>query len=188
MTGRLVTEIQTVRSLKELAVQIDDTIAFYLSLKEEYSQLLGGFLRDAEEKYGEEDWFKQLSMDKLGKAGGKQKKKKGEKKKKGKAVEPEGWIPFKSMYLSSSVQGEAEVMFEVIEAIESKLVELEEVKESIEDLRDVGLGNEVEYVCYLIDGVVKKIVIKPTDYTEVDKFTFNMGFTAIKALQTLRYT
>jgi hypothetical protein len=187
MTGRLVTEIVTVRSLQELTAQIDEEIASYLSRKEEYSQLLGGFLREAEEKYGEEDWFKQLSLDKLGKAGGKQKKKKGEKKKKGKAAEPEGWIPFKSVLLSSSAQSEAEIMFEVIEAIESKLGELEEVKESIEDLRGVGLGDDVEYVCFLKDGVVKKIVIKPTDAAEADKFTFNMGFTAIKALQPQRY-
>jgi len=178
MTGRLVTHVMIFRSLKELAELIDSEISSYLSQKEEYSESLGNFLRGAEEEYGDEDWFKQHSLEKLGKG--------RKKKKKGKKGGPDHWITFKSMLLSSSVQGEAEIMFETIEAIEEKLEELEEAKESVEDLRSVGLGNEVEYICFVKDGVVSKIVIKPTDAEAERKFAFNRGFTAISAAQSQR--
>lgn len=182
MTGRLVTEILTLRSLQELAAFIDAEISSYLSQKEEYSELLGDFLREAEEKHGDEDWFEQFSLENLGKGGG-SRKKKDNKKKKGKKRGPDEWIPFRSMELSSSVQGEAEIMFETIEAITEKLEALEEAKESIEELRSVGFGNDVEYICFLKDGVVDKIVIKPSDADSISKFTFNRGFTMIQAIQ-----
>jgi len=183
MTGRLVTEIVTLRSLQELAALIDAEISSYLSQKEEYSELLGDFLREAEEKHGDEDWFKQFSLENLGKGRGGSRKKRGDKKKRGKKGGPDDWIPFRSMELSSSVQGEAEIMFETIEAITEKLEALEEAKESIEELRSVGLGNDVEYICFLKDGVVDKIVIKPSDAESASKFTFNRGFTTIQAIQ-----
>lgn len=184
MTSRLITEMVRFRSLQELTALIDSEISSYLSRKEEYSEQLGDFLREAEEKYGEEDWFKELSLEKLGQAGGKKKKSKKKKgKKKGKkSAEPEGWIPFRSVSLSSSIQGEAEIMFEAIEAITNKLEELQETKESVMELRGVGLGNDVEYICFLNDGVLKKMVIKHTD-AEAEKFTLNVGFTAVKAIQ-----
>ncbi|MFB0558169.1 MAG: hypothetical protein ACETVY_03530 [Candidatus Bathyarchaeia archaeon] len=175
MTGRLVTEIMTFSTLQDLAELIDAEISLYTSRKEEYSERLGSFLRDAEEEYGDENWFKQVSLDKLGK--GKGKKKKGV---------PEHWIPFKGMLLSSSVQGEAEIMFETIEAIEEKLEMLEEAKESVEDLRGVGLGNDIVYVCFVKDGVVSKILIKPTDAEAKEKFAFNRGFTTIRTIQLQR--
>lgn len=181
MTGRLVTEIAKLRSLQELAALIDAEISFYLSQKEEYSELLGDFLREAEERHGDEDWFKQFSLENLGKGGGSRKKK--DKKKKGKKGDSDEWIPFRSMELSSSVQGEAEIMFETIEAITEKLEVLEDAKESIEELRSVGLGNDVEYICFLKDGVVAKIVLKPSDADSAGKFTFNRGFTTIQAIQ-----
>lgn len=183
MTGRLVTEIVSLGSLQELAALIDAEISFYLSHKEEYSELLGDFLREAEERHGDEDWFKQFSLENLGKRGG-SRKKKDKKKKKGKKGDLDEWVPFRSMEISSSVQGEAEIMFDTIEAITEKLEVLEEAKESIEELRSVGLGNDVDYICFLKDGVVDKIVIKPSDAESAGKFTFNRGFTTIQAIQT----
>jgi hypothetical protein len=186
MSSRLVTEIVSFRSLHELTSMIATEISYYLSRREEYSEQLGNFLREAEEKYGDEDWFKQLSLDRLGKGGGKQKKKKGEKKKKGKKEgEPEGWVSFKSMLFSSSVQGEAEIMFDAIESVAAKLEELENAKESMDDLKNVGLGNDVEYICFLKDGVVKKIVIKSTEAAEAEKFKFAIGLTAVKDIQPM---
>lgn len=178
MTSRLVTEVVILRSLQDLAVQIDADISSYLSLKEEYSERLGNFLREAEEEYGDEDWYKQLSLDNLGKGGGRSKKKKGKK-----GGGSDEWIPFKGLQLSASVKGEAEIMFETIEAITEKLEALEEAKESIGELRNVGLGNEVDYICFVKDGVVEKIVIKPSDADSEGKFTYNKGFTVIRALQ-----
>ena len=181
MTSRLVTEIITVRSLQELYGQIEAEIDSYLSQKEEYSEGLGNFLREAEEKYGDEDWFKQLSLDKLG-GGGKSKQKKEKKKKKGKK-ESDDWVPFQGLELSSSAQGEAEVMFEAIAKITERLEELTDAKESLDELRKVGLGNDVRYICYLENGVVRKVVIKHIDESVVGKFTFNRGFTTIQSFQ-----
>ena len=181
LTRRLVTEIITVRSLQELNIQIEAEIDSYLSQKEEYSEGLGNFLREAEEKYGDEDWFKQLSLDKLG-GGGKSRQKKDKKKKKGKK-ESDDWVPFQGLELSSSIQGEAEVMFEAIAKITKRLEELTDAKESLNELRKVGLGNDVRYICYLEEGVVRRIVIKPLDDSATRKFTFNRGFTVIQAIQ-----
>ena len=72
MKGRLVTEIITIRSLQELQTRLEAENESYLSQKEEISERLGNFLREAEEEHGDEDWFKQLDLEKLG-----SKKKKG---------------------------------------------------------------------------------------------------------------
>lgn len=188
MTLRLDTEIIYTYSLRELITRLENGVSFYMSQKEEYSERLGTFLREAEEKYNGEDWFKQLSLgEKLpkGKAKGKKKKKEGKKKKKKgkKKGEPDDWIPFQSMLLSSSVQCEAELMFEAIEATSVKIEELEEAKASIEELSNVGLGDEVVYVVFLREGVPRKIVIKPAGAEQVEKFEFSRGFTAIQVLQ-----
>ena len=178
MTGKQITEIVTFHSLQELSLQIEADIYSFLSQKEEYSERLGNFLRDAEEKHGKEDWFKQLSIDKLGgeKSSNKKRKKKGSKKK-GKT--PDNWILFKGMQLSSSIQGEAEIMFNTIEALSQKLDEMEEAKKAVEELRNVGLGSEVNYICFIKDGVLKNIIIKPVDPETVEKFSFSKGFTSM---------
>ena len=181
MTSRLVTEIITVRSLQELYSQIEAEIDSYLSQKEEYSEGLGNFLREAEEKYGDEDWFKQLSLDKLGGAGKSRQKK--DKKKKKRKKESADWVPFQGLELSSSAQGEAEVMFEVIAKITERLEELTDAKESLDELRKVGLGNDVRYICYLENGVVRKVVIKHIDESVAGKFTFSREFTTIQSVQ-----
>jgi len=180
LTGKQITEIVTFHSLQELSLQIEADIYSFLSQKEEYSERLGNFLRDAEDKHSDEDWFKQLSLDKLGGGSSSEKKgkKKGSKKKKGKK-EPDHWILFKGMQLSSSIQAEAEIMFNTIEALSQKLDEMEEAKKAVEELRSVGLGSEVNYICFIQDGVLKKIIIKPVDPETVEKFSFTKGFTSV---------
>jgi hypothetical protein len=186
MPGKLVAEIVTLRSLQTLEQQIEVDIATYSFQKEDYSERLGNFLRDAEEKYGDEDWFKEFSLEKI--SGDKpkkddSKKKPKKKKKRKKKGDSDSWVPFKSLELSSSVQGEAEIMFETLQVITEKLEALEESKESIEELRNVGLGNEVVYICFVKDGVISKIVLKSVDADEVSKFTFNMGFSKSHILE-----
>jgi len=181
LTSRLVTEIITVRSLQELYSQIEAEVDSYLSQKEEYSEGLGNFLREAEEKFGDEDWFKQLSLDKLGEAGKSRQKK--DKKKKKRKKESDDWVPFQGLELSSSAQGEAELMFEAIAKITERLKELTDAKESLDELRKVGLGNDVRYICYLENGVVRKVVIKHIDESIAGKFTFNREFTTIQSVQ-----
>ena len=75
-------------------------------------------------------------------------------------------------------------MFDAIHAITQKLYELEEVKDAMEELINIGLGNDVEYICFLKDGVVNKIVLKSVDEESAPKFTYNTGFTIIKDIQT----
>ena len=74
-------------------------------------------------------------------------------------------------------------MFETLQAITEKLEALEESKESIDELRNVGLGNEVIYICYVKDGVISKIVLKSVDTDDTSKFTFNMGFSKSQILE-----
>ncbi len=189
MPGRPVTEMMETRSLQELVTIVEHEISRYQSKKEEYSERLGNFLRDSEEKHGSEEWFKRISLgEKLPKDKGKPKKKekkKGKKKKKKgkKGEEPEEWIPFQSMFISSSIQGEAELMFETIEAITTKIEELEEAKTSLEELRNIGLGDEVSYMMLIREGVPKKIVIKPAGADDMPRFTFSKGFTVVRAIQ-----
>jgi hypothetical protein len=171
LKGRFVTEIVTIRSLQELQTRLEAENESYLSQKEEISERLGTFLRETEEEHGDEDWFKQLDLEKLG-------SKKSDKKRKG-----SDWIQFQGIELSSSLQGEAEVMFEAISKISEKMEALGGAIESLEELRKVGLGNDVRYICYLDDGVLSKIVIKPVDDDALAKFTFNRGFTVLQAVQ-----
>ena len=169
MKGRLVTEIVTLRSLQELQARLESETESYMSQKEEISERLGDFLRDAEEEHGDQDWFKQLDLEKLG-------GKKNGKKRKG-----SDWVQFQGLALSSSLQGEAEVMFEALSMISGKLEALGRGIASLEELRKVGLGNDVSYVCYLEDGVLSKIVIKPVDADAQTRFTFNREFTVLQA-------
>ena len=171
MNGRLVTEIVTIRSLQELQTRLEVESESYLSQKEEISESLGTFLREAEEEHGDEDWFKHLDLEKLG-------SKKKDKKRKG-----SDWVQFQGLELSSSIQGEAEVMFEAISRISEKLEALSRGIESLEELRKVGLGNDVTYICYLEDCVLRKIVIKPLDVDAFARFTFNREFTVTPAVQ-----
>ncbi len=170
MKGRLVTEIVTIRSLQELQTRLEAENESYLSQKEEISERLGNFLRETEEEHGDEDWFKQLDLEKLG-------SKKSDKKKKG-----SDWVQFQGVELSSSLQGEAEVMFEAISKISEKLEELSKGIESLEELRKIGLGNDIRYICYIEEGVLRKIVIKPLDDNALTRFTFNRGFTVFQAI------
>jgi hypothetical protein len=73
-------------------------------------------------------------------------------------------------------------MFEALSTISAKLEALGKGIESLEELRKVGLGNNVSYVCYLEDGVLNKIVIKPEDADSWTRFTFNKGFTVFQAV------
>ncbi len=170
MKGRLVTEIVTIRSLQELQTRLEAENESYLSQKEEISERLGNFLRETEEEHGDEDWFKQLDLEKLG-------SKKSDKKKKG-----SDWVQFQGVELSSSLQGEAEVMFEAISKISEKLEELSKGIESLEELMKIGLGNDIRYICYIEEGVLRKIVIKPLDDNALTRFTFNRGFTVFQAI------
>ena len=153
----MVTEIRNFHSLKELSENLEEEISFYKTAGEEYGQRLGSLLRENETTHGEEDWFKELSgLQKTGKETKSKGKSKGKGKKKG---AKSGWIQFKDIMLSTEEYGEAQILFDAIEEIKSKVNGLEKVKEDIEDLKRLGLGEEIVYITYLHEGVPEKIFL-----------------------------
>jgi len=191
VTRRSSTEIMEFNSLQEVVTMLEGEISHYQTLKDTYSTQLGILLREAEDKHRDEEWFKKLSLgEKLpkekAKAPKKEKKgggakKKGKKGKKGEAKE--NWIPFQDLQLSSTVQGEAELMFEAIDQIAAKIEELQASKTAMEELRNVGLGGDVSYMIFIREGAPKRIVFKLSEAGAMEKFVFARGFTAISLLQ-----
>ena len=74
-------------------------------------------------------------------------------------------------------------MFETLQTLTKKISELEDAKESVEELRNVGLGDEVVYNCLIRNGVITKVVLKSVDAEEMMKFTYNVGFSKLQAIQ-----
>ncbi|MGD2142000.1 MAG: hypothetical protein PVH79_00800 [Candidatus Bathyarchaeota archaeon] len=171
MTGRLITEILNIRSLQELEAQLEAEIKYYQSQKEDISERLGNFLREAEKEHSDEEWFKKMDIEKLGKRSKKSKSKGSD------------WIQFQGIELSSSSKGEAEVMFEAISKITERLEELEAAKKTVEELQKVGFGSDINYVCYLEDGVLTRLAIRPLNQKAKEKFSYNREFTIMKTIQ-----
>ena len=53
---------------------------------------------------------------------------------------------------------------------------------SEETKKKIGLGNEVNYICLIKDGVLEKIVIKPIVADTKTKFSFKKGFSSMISL------
>lgn len=168
----MVTEIRSFYSLKELRDNILEEINQYQAMKEEYSQWLGSFLRTAETSHGKEEWFKQMTLlQKTLKSG------KGKKEKPKKQTTSTEWIPYRDIALSTSEQGEAEILFEAIEEIDKKIEQLEKAKTTIEELEKTGLGKNILYITYLRDGIPQKIVLHYKKGEEIaEKFQFAIKF------------
>jgi len=170
----LVTEIRSFYSLKELSESLEGEINSYKAVVDEYSQRLGSFLREMEAAHGNEEWFKKLSA--------LQKSPKKEKEKgKGKKSSPSNWIAFKDIMLSKDEQGEAQMLFEAIEEINNKITRLTKTKETLEDLKRLGLGEDILYVAYMHDEVPERIVLRKREEKETtEKFEFVATFSAAK--------
>jgi len=176
----MVTEIRYFYSLKELSENVEDELDSCRRREEEYGERLGALLRDNEANHGDEEWFKELSglqkapSDSKGKGKGKGKKK-GAKS---------GWIQFKDLMLSKEEYGEAQILFEAIEEIKSKAGRLEKVLEQIEDLRKLGLGENILYITFLREGVPEKIVLSKKNGDEFGKkFEYIANFSITQAVE-----
>ena len=178
------TEIRTFYSLRELEEAVKEQIEFYKSLVDDYSQWLGSFLRDYEQTYGDEEWFKNLAaLSKTFKVKGTSKKAKKKKRKKKKG-ESSIWIDFKEIMLSASEQGEAEILFEAIEKINEKIEHLEKIRMAVENLEKIGLGKDILYIAYINDGVPEKIVLKHKKGEEFgEKFKFIADFSVSREFE-----
>jgi hypothetical protein len=155
------TEIRTFTAMKEMAEYIADQLDQHRALFEDYSQWLGSLLRSCEEAHKNEDWYqKSAAMQKNTRAP--PKKNAPENKnagKKGKKGESAVWVESGNILLSSTDQGQAEILFEAIEKIGSKIQDLEKFKDAVQQLERMGLGKNVEFIVYIEDDIPKKVVL-----------------------------
>ena len=160
------TEIRTFTSLKDITEYLLDQNAQYKGLFEDYSQWLGSLLRSCEEEHKNDEWYQKsaaLQKNLKGPAAKKAPEPKAAGKKgvaKGKEAETPGWIQSGNVLLSSTEQGQVEVMFEAIEKINTKIQELDKFKATVQQLERLGLGKSVNYVVYIEDDIPKKIVLR----------------------------
>jgi len=94
------------------------------------------------------------------------------------------WVEFKDLALSADNLGEAEILFEAIEELKTKIGKLEKAKNSIVDLERYGLGKELLYITYIHDGVPEKLVFKPKNSTNAkEKFEFIADFSVTSQIE-----
>jgi hypothetical protein len=76
--------------------------------------------------------------------------------------------------LSKESHGEAQILFDAVEEIKTKITQLEKVREDIEDLKRLGLGEDIIYITYIHEEIPEKIVLyKRNGDNEHSKFQFN---------------
>lgn len=183
MLESLTTEIRSFYSLRDMRESLEKEITQYEAVADEYSQWLGSFLRDMEASHGADEWFKKLvaNQKSLQTKPKTQSAKvvKGEKAKKGRA--PSEWITFKDVMLSASEQGEAEILFDAIEEINGKIMQLNKVKSTIENMEKSALGKDIIYIAYIHNGIPEKIVLRHRrDKEFAEKFKFIADFSMLK--------
>ena len=158
------TEIRTFITLKEMNEYLLDQLDQYRLLYEDYSQWLGSLLRSCEETHKNDDWYQKTAALQKNLRGppkkASEKKAAGKKGGKGKKIGSSVWFQSGDVMLSSTEQGQAEVLFEAIEKIGDKIQEMEKFKATIQQLERIGLGKNVNYIVYIEDEVPKKIVLR----------------------------
>lgn len=156
------TEIRTFTALKEMTDYLTDQLSQYRALYEDYSEWLGTLLRSCEENSKNEDWYQKSAAAQKNTRSPPKKapETKSADKKGAKKNESSVWVPSGTMLLSSTEQGQAEILFEAIEKIGIKLQEIDKFKASLQQLERIGLGKNVNYILYIEDDVPKKIVTR----------------------------
>ena len=155
------TEIRTFATLKDLTEYLLDLTGQYKVLFEDYSQWLGSLLRSCEETHKDEDWYqKSTALQKNLRGPSKKPPEKSGKGGKGKKGGSSAWIQTGNVLLSSTEQGQAEVLFEAIEKIGDKIQDIEKFKVTVQQLERMGLGTSINYIIYIEDDVPKKIVLR----------------------------
>ena len=157
------TEIRTFTTLKEITEFAVDAIPQHRLLFEDYSQWLGSLLRSFEDEHKNEEWYQKSAALQKNLKGAKKAPEKANAKKgngKGKNAADSNWIQSGSVLLSSTEQGQVELLFEAIEKIQEKVQELDKFKAAVQQLERIGLGKNVSYVVYIEDDVPKRIVVR----------------------------
>jgi hypothetical protein len=168
------TEIRTFTTLKELGDYLVDNLDQYKMLYEDYSQWLGTLLRTCEETQKNEEWYKNSAALQKNLAGAKKSAgNAGKKKGKGKKNASSAWIQSGDIMLSSTEQGQAEVLFEAIEKIGEKIQDMDKFKDTVKQLERIGLGKKTDYIVYIEDDIPRKIVVRVKSGTpEEEAFKF----------------
>ena len=169
------TEIRTFVTLKEMNEYLTDQLDQYRLLYEDYSQWLGSLLRSCEETHKNEEWYQNSAALQKSLAGAKTRAsgKTGKKKGKGKKSKSSIWIQSGDVMLSSTEQGQAEVLFEAIEKINDKIQDMEKFKDTVKQLERIGLGKKTDYIVYIEDDIPRKIVVRVKSGTpEEEAFKF----------------
>jgi prefoldin subunit 5 len=184
------TEIHTFKTLKEMAEMIQDQMSEQKALFEDYSQWLGSLLRTCEEQHKDEEWFKKSAALQKNLKGQSKKapepKNSGKKGGKNKGSESSCWVQSGIVMLSSAEQGQVELLFEAIEKINSKIVELDKFKSTLQQLERIGMGKSVNYLVYIEEDIPKKIVIRQTcEKSEEVGFKFAAEFSIPAAFKDL---
>lgn len=182
------TEIRTFKTLKDISEYVLDHEIEQKALYEDYSQWLGSLLRTCEEEHKDESWYQNSAA--LQKSLGGQTKKAPEKKaggKKGSGKDKNGesscWVQSGNALVSSTEQGKVELLFDAIEKISAKIMELNQFKSTIQQLERIGLGKNVTYIVYIEEEIPKKIVISSKcKQSEDEGFKFSMGLSVPAAL------
>jgi hypothetical protein len=175
------TEIRTFTALKEMNEYISEQLDQYKLLYEDYSQWLGALLRSCEENHKNDEWYQKLAALQKNLRGPPKKtaEKKASGKKGGKSKnEASVWIQSGEILLSSTEQGQAEMLFEAIEKIGEKIQSIEKFRAAIQQLERLGLGKNVNYMVYIEDDIPKKMVLRAKSGTlanEVFKFTAELS-------------
>jgi predicted DNA-binding protein len=153
------TEIRTFITLKDITEHLTDQLDQYTVLFEDYSQWLGSLLRSCEDAHKSEEWYQ--------KSAALQKNLRGTRKKaavkkggKGKKAKSSVWVQSGDVLLSSTEQGQAEILFEAIEKIGEKIQDMEKFKATVQQLERIGLGKNVNYIVYIEDDIPRKIVVR----------------------------
>jgi hypothetical protein len=173
------TEIRTFYSLREIREGVEMEINQYKVLLEDYSQWLGTLLRNPETSKNPEWARKTTEMQKVMKTSGR----KGNRKEEKKGETATEWTRFRDIMLCTEDLGEAEILFEAIEELRTKIDKLEKAKNSIIDLERYGLGKELLYITYMHDGVPEKIFFKSKRTGATEKFEFMADFSIADQIQ-----
>ena len=157
------TEIRTFTTLKDLGEHLTDQLDQYTMLYEDYSEWLGSLLRSCEEAHKNEEWYQKSAALQKNLRGTSKKtagKNAGKKGGKGKKAMSSVWVQSGNVLLSSTEQGQAEVLFEAIEKIGDKIQDMEKFTATVQQLERIGLGKNVNYIVYIEDDIPRRIVLR----------------------------
>jgi hypothetical protein len=172
------TEIQTFVSIKDLAEYLEYQTGQYRTLYDDYSQWLGSLLRSCEDTHKNEDWYQksaaqQKNLKPTQKKAPEPKNAAKKNEGKGKKNVSSSWIESGNVLISSTEQGQVEMLFEAIEKINTKIQEMDKFKASTQQLERIGLGKNVNYIVYIEDDVPKKIALRTKNDSSADVFKFD---------------